>query len=403
VSVAASAATPVGGPRLLHALTPRNLLSFGPDTPQLTLGGLNVLVGPNGSGKSNLLDTLALLRSTPGDLRSVISQGGGAAEWVWKGAPQSAAALDVDVVTPLDAHVLRHLFAFRAEQQGFRVDDEVIEPERRYSERGPDRANFFYHLRGRFGVIMSSTTGLRELNRSALDSERSILAQRRDPDVFPELAFLADQYERVRIYREWSFGRRTIFRRPQPADLRSDRLEEDFSNLGLILSRMRRQPRTKAALIERLRDLYDGLTDVDVSVEGGTVQVFFTEGDYVIPATRLSDGSLRYLCLLVILLDPDPPPLIGLEEPELGLHPDLLPKIADLLVDASTRTQLIVTTHSDVIIDALSERPESVVVFEKHEGRTTYQRLDRAELAGWLTQYRLGQLWTRGQIGGTRW
>ena len=70
-------------------------------------------------------------------------------------------------------------------------------------------------------------------------------------------------------------------------------------------------------------------------------------------------------------------PIIGLEEPELGLHPDLLPEIADLLVDASTRTQLIVTTHSDAIIDALSDRFECVVVFDKHEDRTTFERLDR--------------------------
>jgi predicted ATPase len=75
----------------------------------------------------------------------------------------------------------------------------------------------------------------------------------------------------------------------------------------------------------------------------------------------LSDGSLRYLCLLAILCDPEPPPLIGLEEPELGLHPDLLPKVADLLVAAAQRTQLIVTTHSDILVDALTERPDALV------------------------------------------
>jgi len=66
--------------------------------------------------------------------------------------------------------------------------------------------------------------------------------------------------------------------------------------------------------------------------------VIFTEGDFSIPATRLSDGTLRYLCLLAILCDPEPPPLICIEEPELGLHPDILPKLADLLVSASERT-----------------------------------------------------------------
>ncbi len=113
--------------------------------------------------------------------------------------------------------------------------------------------------------------------------------------------------------------------------------------------------------------------------------MFFTEGELTIPAIRLSDGSLRYLCLLAILLDPDPPRLVGIEEPEIGMHPDLIPKLADLLVDA------------------LSERPETVVVCEKHEGRTSMQRLDRADLERWLQEYRLGQLWTPGHLGGVRW
>ena len=82
----------------------------------------------------------------------------------------------------------------------------------------------------------------------------------------------------------------------------------------------------------------------------------------------LSFGSqgidLRYLCLLAILLHPEPPPLIALEEPELGLHPDLIPQVAKLLVAAAERTQLIVTTHSDVLIDALTAQPASVIVCE---------------------------------------
>jgi predicted ATPase len=82
----------------------------------------------------------------------------------------------------------------------------------------------------------------------------------------------------------------------------------------------------------------------------------------------------------------------------------MLPKVADLLVAASERTQLIVTTHSDILVDAMTERPESVVVVEKHDGKTTARRLSaNAELQEWLKKYRLGQLWTRGEIGGTRW
>ena len=180
-------------------------------------------------------------------------------------------------------------------------------------------------------------------------------------------------------------------------------LGADLSNLGMFLNRLRQDPTTKASLIEKLSDAYEGLTDFELNFEGGSVQIFFTEGDLAVPASRLSDGSLRYLCLVALLLDPDPPALIGIEEPELGLHPDLIPKIADLLVDASSRCQLVVTTHSDVLVDALSERPESVVVCEKHDGHTTMSRLDRTELAHWLESYGLGDLWTSGELGGVRW
>lgn len=117
----------------------------------------------------------------------------------------------------------------------------------------------------------------------------------------------------------------------------------------------------------------------------------------------MSDGTLRYLCLLAILCDPKPPPLICIEEPELGLHPDILPKLADLLVAASQRTQLIITTHSDILVDAMTERPEVIVVCEKHIGQTEMRRLEKVDLISWLEKYRLGQLWTKGQIGGTRW
>ena len=149
--------------------------------------------------------------------------------------------------------------------------------------------------------------------------------------------------------------------------------------------------------------LYEGIDDFDVQIEGGTVQVFFHEGPNPIPATRLSDGTLRYLCLLAILCHPSPGTLVCIEEPELGLHPDALPALATLLKEASERTQLIVTTHSDVLVDALTDTPESVVVAGRSQHGTTLERLNADKLKPWLEKYRLGQLWTRGEIGGTRW
>src|SRR6202034_1027015 len=119
--------------------------------------------------------------------------------------------------------------------------------------------------------------------------------------------------------------------------------------------------------------------------------------------SRLSDGTLRWLALLIILLNPTPPPLVCLEEPELGWHPDIVPTLADLLRDASTRTQLIVTTHSTSLVDAFSDTPEAICVCEKVEGATQIRRLDRDKLKVWLNDYSLGHLWASGEIGGNRW
>jgi predicted ATPase len=246
--------------------------------------------------------------------------------------------------------------------------------------------------------------GQRQLAQETIEPDRSILAQRRDPEAYPELAWLASNYERIRIYREWSFGRNSIFRSAQPPDGPSDGLEEDFSNLGLFLNRLKtREPKAAQSILEGLSILYAGIRDFNVGIEGGSVRVFLREGDWVIPAERLSDGTLRYLCLLAILCDPNPPPLICIEEPELGLHPDVITQLADQLIAASKRTQLIITTHSDILVDALSEQPESVVVCEKQRGATILQRLSKESLDAWLQKYRLGDLWISGELGGTRW
>jgi predicted ATPase len=164
-----------------------------------------------------------------------------------------------------------------------------------------------------------------------------------------------------------------------------------------MLNRLSLDAAVRSRLLKALQVLYEGIDDYHINIQGGTVQVFLREGPRTIPATRLSDGTLRYLCLLAILCHPDPPPLVCVEEPELGLHPDILPTMADLMKAASERCQLIVTTHSDVLVDALTEQPDAVLVAEKHEGGTELRRLDAEQLKPWLQKYRLGELWTRGR------
>lgn len=390
-------------PILIQHLKPMNFLSFGPDNPGIELKALNLFIGPNGSGKSNLIEAISLMRAAPKEYREITRKGGGVSEWIWKGQPKKSASVDWVVRSPKTKKPLRHVVSFHPVGQAFSLDDERVEESEPRSSHETD-ACFYYRYQHGKPVVSTPTNGERSLVRDSIESDRSILAQRRDPETYPELAWLTQNYEKIRIYREWSFGRSAIFREPQKADMRNDVLDENFSNLGLFLNRLStRFPNAKKAIIEGLHDLYEGIIDFNVLIEGGTVQVFFTEGDFSIPATRLSDGTLHYLCLLAILCDPEPPPLICIEEPELGLHPDILPKVADLLKAASKHTQIIVTTHSDILVDAMTDSPECVVVCEKQEGKTEMRRLVADDLKVWLEKYRLGQLWIDGQLGGKRW
>ena len=95
--------------------------------------------------------------------------------------------------------------------------------------------------------------------------------------------------------------------------------------------------------------------------------------------------------------------LVIIEEPELGLHPDALAIIAELLVEAAQRTQVVVTTHSDVLISALTDHADSVLVCEYLKGGTQMHRLESEKLQEWLKEYRLGEIWRIGKLGGNLW
>lgn len=385
---------------MLKSLRIANLLSFGPDSQPLDLLPLNVLIGPNGSGKSNVIDAISILKAAPRDMSLPFQDGGGVHDWIWKGAGDHSATVEAIIGNPRKPD-LRYWLSIDRMVGGLAiVGDERLEyaaPQAGHSEP------YFFCKHEANNVVLNVAGERRTLQRESVDFFQSILSQRKDPDQYPELTRVGSQFDAIRIYRDWTMGRYSSPRLRQGADMRTEFLEEDASNLGLVLNRLRRDPDAKRAVLENLREFSGDFDDFDVSIVANTVQVFLTEGRFTVPATRLSDGTLRYLCLLAILCHPQPPPLVCIEEPEMGLHPDILPTIAKLLRAASERTQLIVTTHSDILVDALSDTSEVVVACEKGEGGTTLRRLDKDQLAPWLQEYRLGQLWLKGKIGATRW
>lgn len=402
----------LGDKRFLRTIKLRNILSFGPDTLELQLQSLNVLIGPNGAGKSNLIEAIGLLQSAPGNLLDPVRAGGGITEWLWKGSDEvPVAEIDTTVFYPQGRMPLRHRLKFTVVGQRAELVDEVIENEHPNWPGDPD-VFFYYRYQGGHPVLNVKTDGStvdgrvhRGLRREDLALDQSVVSQRKDPDQYPEVTYLGNEYAKIKLFREWNLGRNTQPRRPQPTDLPAEFLREDAANIALVLNDLEHRSNLRAGLVEQLREADESIVDFSTKVLGGTIQLFLHYSGLraPVPATRLSDGTIRYLCLLAVLCHPEPPPLVCLEEPELGLHPDLLARLAELLVDASHRMQLIVTTHSDTLVDGLTNVPEAVIVCEKQNGSTRMSRRTTAELATWLKDYGLGQLWRRGELGGNRW
>ncbi|MBD2277705.1 AAA family ATPase [Aphanizomenon flos-aquae] len=400
------------GKRFIHKIKLQNFLSYGSDGEEIELQPLNVLIGANTSGKSNLIEAIGILKATPTDLPVPFRKSGGINEFLWKGnkdTPIAEIKITVDYPQKSESLLLDYTLSFTTYNQRFDLVDEFIEPETR-------KEGFQFYYLNNYNGFRSFTVRDKDplsgqerrseqlLELHSIKSDQSVLSQIKDPNRYPELSYLSTEFSKISLYRYWQMGRDSEPRKAQPTDLPQHPLLEDTSNLGLFIKDLQHRIGIRK-VIECLKKFYERAEELDVRIYGGTAQIFIREEGVIqpIPATRLSDGTLRYLFLMALLLDPTPPPLICIEEPELGLHPDILPTIAELLIEASQRTQLIVTTHSDALVSALSEYPESVVVCERDDTGTHLRRLKPDKLKDWLENYTLGDLWRMGEIGGNRW
>lgn len=389
---------------LLKSIKLSGLLSFPSESTPIRLEALNVLIGPNGSGKSNLIEAIELLRAAPTAFATAIRDGGGVQEWLWKGDKANVSAtIDAVIEGSRPVPDLRYRLTFAASGQRTEVIDEAVEETEKTDPRAHD-VRFYYRFQGGRPVLnVRDTSGKysrRSLKREDLVPDESVLSQRKGSDVYPEITWLGQQFNRIQMFREWSFGRYVNLRQPQPADLPTDLLLADSSNLGMLLNELEHTEASDKIneLLTRFLPRYQRFSS---RVHGGTVQFYLHETGLKAPvsATRLSDGTIRFMAILALLLSPTPPPLICIEEPELGLHPDAVGLLASLFVDAATRTQLIVTTHSDALVSGLTDHPGSVLVCE-HRGGTHLERVDPDKLTHWLEKYSLGEIWRIGELGG---
>jgi predicted ATPase len=353
-----------------------NILSF--KDAELELRPLNVLIGANASGKSNLIRILGLVKSLPRDLQKEIADGGGPGAWI------NRTTNGRSKITLLNVWGLwSYAVAFQPAGPTYEIAEEYLVDvfERAFAE---------LKLAGE-----NEAKGLPSLMQS-------VLAQLRIPG--HQIGTLAGSFESIRLYREFKTGPGTQARQGINTSALAESLSEEGGNLALVLDRLNLHDRLNRVneVLHRFCDLF---SRVLTSNSGGIAQLYIIEeGTGSFSALSLSDGTLRLLCLLAVLLDPAPPPLVCIEEPEVGMHPDAIRMIADLLVEASSKTQLIVTTHSPALVDALSDQPESVVVCERDfDGFTEFRRLQNSDLDKWLERYSLGELWQKGEIGGNRW
>lgn len=378
----------------LQQLSIKGLLSFGEETV-FEFGQLNLLIGPNGSGKSNLLNCIRVLRLAPLDIQQAF-QDSGFEDWLYKGGDLKSASLQAKLNVP---EPIRHRIRFLPQSAARASLEEVIDGELK------DPLFIGSHRGGAtVSAIGKRRRGNRTLNADEYNPLASILAQIRDASQYPEITHLASLYSQFRIYSEWTFGRTSKLREATLTSRTTATLSESMDDLALALNGLE-----KTAAHEKIRELLGELKETYVDyitrILFGRVGLELLESPFEspLPAQRLSDGTLRFLALAAILFQPTPPPLICLEEPELGMHPDMIRMVAKMIIDAASRTQLIITTHSEFLLTSLQDDFDTLFAFDAGLNGSAVRRLSQEEYSDWREDHTLGELWTSGELGGNRW
>ena len=183
-------------------------------------------------------------------------------------------------------------------------------------------------------------------------------------------------------------------------------LRRDGSNLAPFLYYLRSKESSAYGMIRRtvclVAPFFDDFILEPQALDEDKIRLEWRHrgSDAYFDASSLSDGSLRFIALATLLLQPTRllPSLIILDEPELGLHPYAITMLSSLVKQAATKAQVILATQSPLLLDHFE--PDDVLVTERVNGRSEFHRLDRGELEEWLKDYSLGQLWEKNEIGG---
>jgi predicted ATPase len=335
----------------------------------LELRDLNVLVGANGAGKSNFIRALGLLgRIVDSELGLYVGLSGGA-----------NALLSADQTVPRRIHL--------------EVESDVGGYSAELVPAAGDALIFFDETiwRDDTGATASLGRGHRE---TALTAPEPLWASTAVP--------LVETLRGCRVFHFHDTSRNApVKQQGYLADNRS--LHPDAGNLAAVMLRLRDGDRARYQRIVRtIKQVAPFFRDFVLEAELAPERVrlrWQQEGsDTVLPADALSDGTLRFICLAGLLGQPELPGLIILDEPELGLHPFAIVQLAGMLRAVTRESQVLLATQSVTLMNQFEL--DDLVVVERQEGASVFDRPDPGRLGEWLADYSLGELWEKNMLGG---
>jgi predicted ATPase len=369
-------------------------------------GALNVIIGPNGSGKSNLLQVLELLRAASfGKLSDFVQQQGGIDALLWDGRAKTIQFRMETGPSGKTTEAAPLQYSLVMEQAGqwssFRIISETLQSQSLH----PLGATNIEIARKKQSASILDTRSEQMLQLDeGISEEEALLSIGTAPMVNVAMFVLHRDVSKWSIHGAINTARSATIRQPV-LTRREMTVDGDGENLIAVLHTLYSEHRGfRSELNTAMRAAFDNnfeeLIFPPASDQRVQLRVNWKHLKRSQPSAMLSDGTLRFLYLMAILANPEPPALIAIEEPEVGLHPSMFPIIAEYAVQASKRTQVIFTTHSADFLDAFRDTgvAPTTTVTQWRDGATTLKVLEGEELAYWLREYTLGQLFRSSEL-----
>ncbi|MGI9106473.1 MAG: AAA family ATPase [Pyrinomonadaceae bacterium] len=360
-------------------------------------GDLNLLIGANGAGKSNLLRFLELLAvSARGGLGKYIQSLGGFNAIAWDGSVRDISwALNyADSVFHHDRYEVK----LTGGGWGYRVATELLS-----GNPSEEETVIFIDREGNKAKISDFMFEVpRELNPELIDKEGTLLSAASAFHDWSDVALFKSALSSITVYHDIRVDRDAAIRSPAVTRY-EQRVDSDGQNLISVLHTLYTGNREfkrdiDAAMRAAFGDDYEEIVFPPAADQRIQLRVRWRSLKREQSAADLSDGTLRFLLLMTVLAGPDPPPVIAIDEPETGLHPAMLPIVAEHAVDAALRSQVVLSTHSPQLLDAFTETQPTTTVIRWENGETVLQNLDGEELRYWLREYTLGALFKSGEL-----